>query len=93
MPTYVTLMKWTEQGRQNIESLPDRAEQVSKRVEQAGGKLIGNFVTMGRYDQISVVEAPDDETAARLLLVIAGRGNAVTETLRGFTMEEVRELL
>lgn len=93
MPTYVTLMKWTDQGRENVESLPDRAEQVAKRVEQAGGKLIANFVTMGRFDGISIVEAPDDETAARLLLIIAGRGNATTETLRCFTMDEVRELL
>jgi uncharacterized protein with GYD domain len=93
MPVYVSLLKWTDQGRQNVASLPDRAEQVGKRVEQAGGKVLGNYVTMGRFDQISVVEAPDDETAARLLLIIAGRGNAVSETLRGWTMEEVRSLL
>jgi len=66
---------------------------VGKRVEQAGGKVLGNYMTMGRFDQISVTEAPDDETAARLLLIIAGRDNVVTETLRGFTMEEVRQLL
>ena len=93
MPVYVSLLKWTDQGRQNVASLPDRADQVAKRVEQAGGKVLGNYVTMGRFDQISVVDAPDDETAARLLLIIAGRGNAVSETLRGWTMEEVRSLL
>jgi len=93
MPIYITLMKYTDQGRKDIASLPDRAEAVGKRVEQAGGKVLGNYVTMGRFDQISVTEAPDDETAARLLLIIAGRDNVVTETLRGFTMEEVRELL
>ena len=81
------------QGRKAIASLPDRAEAVGKRVEQAGGKVLGNYMTMGRFDQISVTEAPDDETAARLLLIIAGRDNVVTETLRGFTMEEVRQLL
>ena len=93
MPIYITLMKYTDQGRKDIASLPDRAEAVGKRVEQAGGKVLGNYVTMGRFDQISVTEAPDDETAARLLLIIAGRDNVVTETLRGFTMEEVRQLL
>jgi uncharacterized protein with GYD domain len=93
MPIYITLMRYTDQGRKEIASLPDRAEAVGKRVEQAGGKVLGNYVTMGRFDQISVTEAPDDETAARLLLIIAGRDNVVTETLRGFTMEEVRELL
>jgi uncharacterized protein with GYD domain len=48
---------------------------------------------MGQYDQIAVVEAPDDETAAKLLMMIAERWNAVTETLRGFTMDEVRGLM
>jgi uncharacterized protein with GYD domain len=64
MPVYVTLLNYTEQGRKDIATLPDRAEQVGKRVEQAGGKVLGNYMTMGRFDQVSVVEAPDDETAA-----------------------------
>jgi len=93
MPIYITLLKYTDQGRREIASLPDRADAVAKRVEQAGGKVVGNYMTMGRFDQIALTEAPDDETAARLLLIIAGRGNAVTETLRGFTMDEVRQLL
>ncbi|MBI4729041.1 MAG: GYD domain-containing protein [Acidobacteria bacterium] len=93
MPAYVTLFKWTEQGRKEVGSLPDRAAAVTKRVEAAGGKILGNWVTMGRFDQVSVVEAPDDETVAKLAMIIAGRGNAVTETLRGFTMEEARKLL
>ena len=46
-----------------------------------------------RSDQIVVTEAPDDQTVAKLLMMVAGRGNAATETLRGFTMEEVRQLL
>ncbi|HEX9775519.1 MAG TPA: GYD domain-containing protein [Actinomycetota bacterium] len=93
MATYISLIKWTDQGRKEVASLPDRVEQVAKRVEQAGGKLVGNWVTMGRFDQVAVTEAPDDETAARLALVVAGRGNAITETLRGFSMDEMRSLL
>jgi len=93
MPIYITLMKYTDQGRKDIATLPDRADAVGKRVEQAGGKVLGNYMTMGRFDQIAVTEVPDDESAARLLLIIAGRGNAVTETLRAFTMDEVRQLL
>ncbi|MCA1831002.1 MAG: GYD domain-containing protein [Actinomycetota bacterium] len=93
MPAYITLIRWTDKGRENVSSLPDRADQVAKRVEQAGGKLLGNYVTMGRFDQVSIVDAPDEETVAKLALVIAGRGNATTETLRAFTMEEVRDLV
>ena len=93
MPVYITLIKWTDQGRKEVGSLPDRTDAVAKRVEQAGGKVLGNYVTMGGYDQIAVTEAPDDETIAKLALVIAGRGNATTETLRAFTMDEVRALI
>jgi uncharacterized protein with GYD domain len=93
MPVYVTLIRWTDQGREKATSLPDRVAEVEKRIEQLGGRSIGNWLTMGRYDQVSVVEAPDDETAAKLLMIVAERGNAVTETLRAFTMDEVRGLM
>lgn len=93
MAVYITMFKWTDQGRKEVSSLPDRADAVMKRVEQAGAKILGNYVTMGRFDQVSVLEAPDDETVAKLALVIAGRGNATTETLRAFSMDEVRKLI
>ncbi len=93
MPIYITLMNFTDQGRKDVATLPDRADAVGKRIEAAGGKVLGNYATMGRFDQIAITEAPDDEAAAKLLLVIAGRGNAVTETLRAFTMDEVRAVM
>ena len=93
MAVYISLIRWTDQGRTKVGSLPDRVAEVDKRIESMGGKTIGNWVTMGRYDQIAVTEAPDDETAAKMLMVVAGRGNAVTETLRGFTMDEARGLV
>jgi uncharacterized protein with GYD domain len=93
MPTYITLIKWTDQGRSKADSLPDRVQEVEKRLTDHGAKNIGNWVTMGQYDQVAIVEAPNDETAGKLALMIAGRGNAITETLRGFTMDEVREML
>jgi uncharacterized protein with GYD domain len=93
MATYISLITWTDQGRSKASSLPDRVAEVDKRIESMGGKTVGNWVTMGRFDQVAVVEAPDDETAARMLMVVAERGNAVTETLRAFTMDEVRGLV
>lgn len=93
MPVYVTLIKWTDQGREKVNSLPDRVQEVEKRLADVGASSIGNWVTMGRYDQVAVVDAPDDATAGKLALMIAGRGNAITETLRGFTMDEVRSML
>jgi uncharacterized protein with GYD domain len=93
MPIYISLLKWTDQGRKDVGTLPDRAEAVAKRIEQVGGKVLGNYVVMGEYDQIAITEAPDDETVAKMALIIAGRGNVVSETLRGFTMDEVRKLI
>ena len=93
MPVYITLFKWTDQGRSKTGDLPDRAAEVEKKLEAAGVKVIGNYTTMGRYDQVSVVEAPDDDTVAKFLFMIAGRGNAISETMRAWTMEEVRKLL
>jgi uncharacterized protein with GYD domain len=93
MPVYIQLVRWTDQGRKAVQSLPDRVDEVTKKLEGTGTKVIGNWVTMGRYDQIAVAEAPDDEAAAKTALLIAGRGNAITETLRCFTMDEVRKLL
>ena len=93
MPVYITLIRWTDQGRSKVDSLPDRVQEVEKRLKDHGASNVGNWVTMGQYDQVAIVEAPNDETAGKLALMIAGRGNAVTETLRAFTMDEVREML
>ncbi len=87
MPIFVTLFKWTDQGRKDVGSLADRTATATKRLQAAGAKLLGNYVTMGRYDQISIVEAQDDETIAKLALFICGRGNATTETMRCFSIE------
>jgi uncharacterized protein with GYD domain len=93
VPIYISLIKWTDQGRSKVTSLPDRVAEVDKRIQSMGGKSIGNWLTMGRFDQVAVVEAPDDDTAAKALIMVAERGNAVTETLRAFTMDEVRGLV
>jgi len=92
MPTYVTLVKWTEEGRRDIASVPDRIEQTRTEAERLGVKAITQLVTMGRYDQVVVAEAPDDETMAKVLLMVAGRGNAETETLRAWKVDELRAL-
>jgi uncharacterized protein with GYD domain len=93
MPVYVTLLKWTDQGRTKTKDLAARYADGQQRIKGAGGKEIGTYVTMGQYDMVSIVEAPDDETIAKIALAIAGRGNAITETLRGFTMNEVSKLV
>ena len=70
MPIYISLIKWTDQGRSKASSLPERVGEVDKRIQALGGRSIGNWLTIGRFDQISVVEAPDDDTAAKLLMIV-----------------------
>lgn len=93
MPVYVTLFKWTDQGRAKTKDLAARYADGQQRIKNAGGKEIGTYVVMGQYDMVSVVEAPDDESIAKIALGIAGRGNASTETMRAFTMDEVAKLV
>ena len=93
MPVYVTLIRWTDQGRMKAKDLPARYADGQQRIKGSGGNEIGTWVTMGQYDMISVVEAPNDEAMAKIALDIAGRGNAQTETLRAFTMQEVGKII
>ena len=94
MPTYIQLLKWTDQGRKNAATIADRVDEVARRSEaEFGVKIVGAYVTMGRFDQIVVSEAPNDEAIAKVAMLVAGRGNAITETIRAFTMDEVRALM
>jgi uncharacterized protein with GYD domain len=94
MPTYIQLLKWTDQGRKNATTIVERVEEVSKRAEQELGiRVIGSYLTMGRFDQVIVSEAPNDEAVAKIALIVAGRGNVTTETFRAFTMEEAAKLV
>jgi len=87
MPTYVLLVRWTNQGLQKINESPSRLEAGKKAFEAAGIKL------MGRYDQVSIAEAPDDATMAKALLRFASQGNLQTETLRAFTEDEYKKII
>lgn len=94
MPTYIQLLKWTDKGRENAATIADRVDEVAKRSEaEFGIKIVGAYVTMGQYDQVVVCDAPNDEAIAKVAMLIAGRGNATTESLRAFTMDEMRALV
>jgi uncharacterized protein with GYD domain len=93
VPTYVALFRWTDKGRRDVATLPNRIANIRENFEAMGGRILGIYLTMGQYDQVALLEAPDDETVARLAILIAGRGNAISETLRCFSMDELRNLL
>jgi uncharacterized protein with GYD domain len=88
MPHYVVLMKFTQQGLKTIKDSPARADALTKATAAMGGKLDHAFVTMGQYDYVLIGEAPSDEAAAAMSLVISSGGNVTCETLRAFTQDE-----
>lgn len=93
MPHYVSLMRWTTQGRTGLPAWRDRVEDGERMIEEAGGKLVGVWVTLGRYDVVEVFEAPDDETALEIVTQLARHGAEQTETLRAFTREEAEHII
>lgn len=93
MPTYISLLRYTQQGVQNIKESPARLDAAKKVFKAMGAELKQWYLVLGRYDAIVVSEAPDDETAAKLALAVGSQGNIHTETLRAFTEDEYRKLI
>jgi uncharacterized protein with GYD domain len=93
MATYVTLLKYTEQGLKNIKESPTRLEKAKQALKALGGELKSFHLVQGRYDAIVFSEAPNDEVAAKFALATGSQGNVRTETMRAFTEEEYRKLI
>jgi uncharacterized protein with GYD domain len=93
MPTYVMLLKWTEQGAKNAKDALSRQEQGRAGIERAGGRLIGSWWTQGAYDAVVVVELPDDETMSALAITLGRIGDVRTETMRAYGNEEMQRIL
>jgi len=92
MPTYITLIHYTEQGVQTFKDLAGRIEETQAAGDAVGARLVGYYLTMGQYDAVAISEAPGDETIAKLALAAGARGNVRTETMRAFTAEEALQL-
>ena len=93
MPHYVSLMRWTSQGVAGLPAWRDRVEEGERIIGEAGGSLVGVYVTLGRYDVVEIFEARDDETAAEIILKLQQHGAEHTETLRAFTRDEAEEII
>ena len=93
MPHYISLMRWTTAGRAGLPAWRDRVEDGERLIEESGGKLVGVWVTLGRYDVVEVFEAPDDETALEIVTKLGAGGGEETETLRAFTREEAEAII
>ncbi len=88
MATYITLFNYTEQGIKNIKATPERVLAARQELENVGGRLHGYRLTLGEYDAVLTIEAPDDEAYATFILNLAMQGNIRTTTLKAFSEEE-----
>jgi uncharacterized protein with GYD domain len=93
MAKYILLVNWTEQGVKNVKDSPKRLDAARKLAETAGAKLGDFYMTMGGYDMVAHVDAPDDATLAKFVLHLAGGGNVRTQTLKAFSEDEYRKIL
>jgi uncharacterized protein with GYD domain len=93
METFIVLGHFTQKGMEEIKKSPERTAAAKEAVEKAGGKWLGYYLTMGRYDFMLLAEGPSATVATSLALAIGAQGNVRTETLRAFTEDEFAAML
>ena len=91
--TYVVLATFTDQGVKNAKDSPKRAEAFRQMAKTFGVAVKDIFWTQGRYDIVTVVEAPDELSATALNLSLSALGNIRTESLRAFSSEEMMKIV
>lgn len=93
MATYILLANWTQDGFREIQSSPRRLDEFKELCKESGAKIVAFYMTMGPYDMVLIVEAPDDTVIAHLTL-LGGKGGAVrTVTLKAFSEDEYRKIV
>ena len=91
MATYILLSSLTAQGVQTLKANPDRLREVNKDVEELGARVVYQWATLGEYDFVNVVEAPDSATIARVSVALGARGSTKIRTLTALTIDEFLE--
>ncbi len=93
MPTYIVLLKWTDEGRKTVTDASKRVERARDAFKKFGAEQKAFYFTFGRYDMIAIVEAPSDEAMAKSILTAERWGAARMETLRAFSEAEGAEII
>jgi uncharacterized protein with GYD domain len=88
VPTYILLTTLTAQGVQTLKSNPDRLRAVNQDVEELGARVLHQWATLGEFDFVNIVEAPDVETIARVSVALGARGSAKLQTLPALPIDE-----
>ena len=93
MPTYVSLIRYTQTGAENMKESPARLEGAKKLFKSLGAELKSFYLAMGRYDAVVISQAPNDETAVKAAMSTSAGGAVRTETFRVFTEDEYRKII
>lgn len=93
MQTFIALLDFTDQGIKTIRDSPHRADRFNAMAEQAGARVVAQYWTIGSHDGVLVIEAPNDEVAASVLLALGASGNVRTTTLRAYEWAEAQGLI
>ncbi len=88
MPTYIMLTTLSPEGVQTIRNNPARIREVNREVEQFGAKVVAQWATLGKFDFVNVIEAPDERTMARISLELGSRGTGKFETLSAIPIDD-----
>lgn len=89
MPIYILLSRLSTQGVQTLKANPDRLREVNKDVEELGARVVHQWATLGEWDFVNIVEAPDTKTIARVSVALGARGSTRIETLPALTIDEL----
>jgi uncharacterized protein with GYD domain len=81
MPTYLMLTNLTAEGLRTLKNNPGRTSEVNSEVEQMGGKVVTQYATLGEYDFVTIIEAPDEQTMAKISVELGSRGTMTSRTL------------
>jgi uncharacterized protein with GYD domain len=93
MATYIVLGQFTDQGIRNVKDTGKRAEALKDMAKKAGASIKEVYWTIGQYDIVTIVDAPDDVSFTALMLTVGGLGNVRTQSLRAFTAPEMSSIL
>ena len=88
MPTYILLSELTDEGLETIQTRPDRIKQVNREIEALGARVVQQWAVLGQYDFVNIVEAPDNETIAKVSVMLGSRGTVKFLTMPAIDIDE-----
>ncbi|NLX46561.1 MAG: GYD domain-containing protein [Euryarchaeota archaeon] len=93
MGVYVVMSKLTQEGRKTLKGRPERLKEVNREITRMGAKVIDQYALLGRYDFMTILEAGENETVAKIMVALGSRGTLETATISAIPVEEFLEAL